>query len=189
MLIPQIQVQSEDMAMSKYPFQKNLSTITINESVDVTNEQAFIDAVALSLKPIKKLTDIPTSWLVLKYTQMPTGIYPKTINFYPKEIKADKLPYTVVQVGEKMFVVKPDMWFEVDDMYVDDKAFYVKVVSNTMFGDVIKTTSKTKEDELGEYLWKLYSQGEDGRYLWSTVKEIPKNAQKVFLEEFNKLNK
>jgi hypothetical protein len=40
---------------------------------------------------------------------MPTGIYPKTINFYPKEIKADKLPYTVVQVGEKMFVVKPDM--------------------------------------------------------------------------------
>jgi hypothetical protein len=50
-------------------------------------------------------------------------------------------------------------------MYVDDKAFYVKVVSNTMFGDVIKTTSKTKEDELGEYLWKLYSQGEDGRYL------------------------
>lgn len=103
--------------------------------------------------------------MILSYNSKPTGTYPTKIDFFPKEMKADKLPYTIVQVGEKMFMIKPDVGFEVDDMYIDDKAFYVKVSKNTLLGEVAKTTSKTKEDELGEYLWKLYSQGEDGRYL------------------------
>lgn len=190
MLVPSMNIQSwniEKSQKAEYPTAYQ-SLVESNEAVEMSDKDLFKNASAKAFFSINSLKEIPEGGIVLSYEQTPQGTYPKTINIYPKEILADELPYTVIQLGEKMYVVSPDMWFKVEEMYIDATTFYVVVTMNTIFGDVSKTTSKNKEDELWEYLWRLWSEGEDGRYLGSTVKEVPKNLQKAFLEEFNKLN-
>lgn len=191
MLVPSMTIHSwiiEKSQKAEYPTAYQLP-VESNEAVEVSDKDLFKQASEKAFFSINSLKEIPQGGLVLSYEQTPQWPYPKTINIYPKEMIADKLPYTVIQMGEKMYVVSPDMWFEVDKMYIDATTFYVVVSMNTIFGEVSKTTKKNKQDELWEYLWRLWSEGEKGRYLGSTVKEVPKNLQKKFLEEFNKLNK
>lgn len=159
------------------------------ESIEFSDEELFKKAVAQALGPINRLKDIPPWWIPLIYEQTPQGNRPKTIDIFPKEMMADKLPFTIVQIGEKMYAVTPDVWFQVDDVYVDAESFHVIACKSTILGDIHITASKTKDEEMGIYLLKLYSQWEDGRYKWSTVQEIPKSYQKTFLEEFDKLNR
>lgn len=61
---------------------------------------------------------------------------------------ADKLPYSIVKIGDKMFTVTPDMGFEVDDMYLDATEFTVVVTMDSRLGEISKTTSKDKKSEL-----------------------------------------
>ncbi len=193
MLIPSMHAQSvvnsnEQNASLFAAYQKHPNTgIEMNETIEISDEELFKAIFAKAIGPINKLTDIPAGWIVLSYPSSTT--LPKTIDFFPKKMIADKLPYSVLKIGEKMFTVTPDMWFEVDDMYIDATEFTVVVSMDSRLGEITKTTSKNKEDELWEYLRKVYSEGADGRYLGSTVKEIPKSLQKMFLEEYNKLNK
>ena len=196
MLIPSINVQSESNSKEQNQsmfasYQKqHHSIIDMNETVEqLSDEYLFKKTIAKSFGPINSLKSIPAGGVMLKYDQVPQGTYPKTVDIFPKEMIADKLPYTIIQLWEKMFVVTPDMWFEVDKISFDTDGFHVVVSMDSRFGKITKTTSKDKKSELWEYLRKLWSEGADGRYLGSTVTEISKNNQKVFLEAFNKFNK
>jgi hypothetical protein len=69
----------------------------------------------------------------------------------------DHLPYTLIQLGERMFQITPTLGFEVDDIYMDKEKFYVVVCQTTFLGDVAHIpASKAKNGEMGDYLYRLY---------------------------------
>ncbi|MFA6256067.1 MAG: hypothetical protein WC606_02680 [Candidatus Absconditabacterales bacterium] len=160
------------------------------ESVELNNETLFKNAVKQALAPINSLKNIPAGGIPLKYPPSYTGDLPKTIDFFPKEMKAEKLPFSLIRIGTKMFLIVPDLGFEIDEMYMDEKAFYIRVVGNILFGGIKihKEISKSKEEELPSYLEKLRSQGKNGKYAFSTVYEIPGIYQKTYIKDLEKCN-
>jgi hypothetical protein len=52
-----------------------------------------------------------------------------------------------------------------------------------------KTVSKNKTTELPDYLRRLYTEGESGYYLFSTVKEIPEAQQIYYKKVLDNANK
>lgn len=187
-------IEFKEQLSQKDTIKKELADLKseIESKEKISDEQLFKNAVAKSLKPINKLTDIPIGWIPLLYENLPKSNLPKTMDIFPKEMKAEHLPYTIIQLGDKMFKVTPHIIgknFEVDDISMDKEKFYVVVSQGSIIGDIMhKTVSKTKDKEMWVYLYKLYTQWVHGDYPWSTVVEIPKINQKKFLADFNKLN-
>jgi hypothetical protein len=71
-------------------------------------------------------------------------------------------------------------------MYLDEKAFYIRVTGALGISDEI---SKSKAVELPTYLEKLRTQGKNGNYILSKVYEIPTAYHDKYftlLDEFNK---
>lgn len=169
--------------------QKN-KNIVMDESLDVVSEQLFKTAVAEALIPINDLQDIPVWGIPLKYQSSVAENLPKTIDFYPKKMVAKTLPFTIVIIGKTMYVVTPELWFAVDKMYIDEKSFTIAVSQNTIFGEIRKEVSKSKNKEMPDYLTRLLTEGEKWHYIWSSVKVITsREVQAEYLKKLNELNK
>lgn len=69
-----------------------------DESVEVDEELLFKAAISQAVRPIHSLKDIPAGGIQLKYPQAYTGNLPRSIDFFPKEIKAETLPYTIIKI-------------------------------------------------------------------------------------------
>lgn len=182
---------SKTDAMKVVTHQVDMSTTedvsdSVQKSIEMSDEQLFKAVVAKALDPISDLKKIPKGWISLIYPSSYTWNLPKTIDFFPKEIKAETLPFTIIKIGTKMFLITPDLWFKVDEMYLDDEAFYIRVIG--VLG-ISKEISKSKAVELPTYLEKLRTQGKNGSYALSTVYEIPTwyhDTYMKLLDEFNK---
>ena len=73
---------------------------------------------------------------------------------------AKTLPFTIVIIGKTMYVVTPELGFAVDKMYIDEKSFTIAVSQNTIFGEIRKEVSKSKNKEMPDYLTRLLTEGE-----------------------------
>jgi len=159
------------------------------ESIEVQNERMFKSAVATALRNINSLKDIPAGWIPLHYPNGYVGNLPKTIDFFPKEIKATNLASSLITIGNRMFLITPDLWFFIEKMYMDSLGFHSVVKRPWFFFDMTKTVSKNKTTELPDYLRRLYTEGESGYYLFSTVKEIPEAQQIYYKKVLDNANK
>lgn len=161
-----------------------------NESLDIISEQLFKAAVAQALAPINDLQDIPAGGIPLKYPASGAENLPTTINFYPKKMIAKTLPFTIIMIGRTMYVATPELGFAVDDMYIDEKSFNIAVSQNTVFGEIRKEVSKTKNKEMPDYLARLLKEGAGGKYIWSSIQVVTsKEGQTEYFRKLNELNK
>lgn len=195
MIAPSMDMQSEapDTAITTkqpstifYTQEKNAS----QENIEVNEELLFKSTVTQALRSVNSLKSVPEWGIQLKYPQSYTWNLPRSIDFFPKEIKKETIPYTIIRIWEKMFMVSPDLWFEADKMYIDKDAFYVHVVKKVRWTAIAgKEIAKSKEKGLPDYLYKLFTQWESWHYPLSRVRAIPKEHQKAALEALAKLNK
>lgn len=178
---------SQDLFVGN-PIEMKHSDTNAKESIETDKEQLFKNAVAKAIRPINNLKSIPVGGVPLVYNESYEWKMPMSIDFFPKEINVPKLPYTIIVIGEKMFAISPDLWFQVDKMYLDEKSFYVHVTGEVFGIETGKEISKSKESELWEYLAKLYFKWTDVFYIMTTPKEIPKAYQKECIRNLEKIN-
>lgn len=89
-----------------------------------------------------------------------------------------------------MYVATPELGFAVDDMYIDEKSFNIAVSQNTVFGEIRKEVSKTKNKEMPDYLARLLKEGAGGKYIWSSIQVVTsKEGQTEYFRKLNELNK
>ncbi len=158
------------------------------ESREIDKRDLIKNAVAKAIEPINDLNQIPEWGLELKYDWTYSTDLPDKINFFPKEIKWESLWFTLIQIWEKLFLVKPDLWFKITEMYLDSKWFHTTVESNTLIV-IRKTVSKNKEKELWEYIAKLYIEWEEWKYTLSEVNEIEPERQAEAIKKLDEINK
>ena len=154
------------------------------------SEQLFKSAVAQALAPINDLQDIPAGGIPLKYpASAPEGL-PTSINFFPKKMIAETLPFTIIMIGRTMYVATPELGFVVDDMYIDKTTFNIKVSQQTKLGKINKEVSKTKSKEMPDYLARLLKEGDRGHYIGSSIQVVTsKEQQSAYIKKLNELNK
>ncbi len=162
----------------------------MNKSLDIISEQLFKTAVAEALAPINDLQDIPAWWIQLKYPPTAAEKLPNTINFYPKKMFAEKIPFTIITIGKIMYVVSPDLGFMVDDMYIDEISFHIAVSQKTLLWNIRKTVSKSKNKEMPNYLARLLNEWEKWRYMWSSLIVVTSPEEQLkYFKKLNEVNK
>lgn len=154
-----------------------------NEDIETPEKKVFKIALFEALKGMDSLTQIKEAWVSLVYkglTQKQEKELPKTINFFPKEMHVAELPYSIIEVGTKIFKITPSFWMRIDNISMDKNYFHVKVGWMTV--------SKDKKNKLWEYLWRLYTQWEFGNYTLSNAKRIMPGDREKELKKLNNLN-
>lgn len=175
------------------PEEKNIFTIGIDskESVGLPDSVVFKNAVVKALKSIKKLSEIPEDWLILEYNaEQSQRKLPNKINFRPKEMVGDHVPYTIMQIGDEMYKVTPN-WIGIDayvfNMSLDGNNFTVAAGKHFFSKHItFKTVIKTVDEGMPRYLNKVRVFGTTIQYDGSKLEKIPRAYQKQAIENYKK---
>jgi len=88
---------------------QNTSQLQVKKNIEKADELLFVNTVRDAFRSINSLKAIPPGGVVLKYNQTPKGYLPKTIELFPKEMKAKTLPFNLIKMGDIMFCVTPSL--------------------------------------------------------------------------------
>jgi len=162
---------------------KDIALHDAHESIEAQEESIFRRSISSTMMQYDSLHTVPQNGIPIEYPKGYQWKLPKTINFFPKKIKANETyPYSLIVLGEKMFKITPSLG-EIKDMKLDEETFttIVKVGAFTKTVKKYKADKPNGEDGLPEYLWKLHHQWERGSYRWSSVQEIPYKDRNKYL--------